>query len=56
MHSRRRNRLKKDYSSLLVRGHNRARLMRRLREVTYKEKYAEWIDSDDDEEEAYFSD
>ena len=56
VHSRRRNRLKKEYSSLLVRGHNVARLIRRLRKVSYKEKFHAWTDSDDDEEQAHFSD
>ena len=56
IHSRRRNRLAKPYASMLVRGHNRARLKRRLKDVCYKEKFAEWTDSDDDVEEAFFSD
>ena len=56
IHSRRRNRLKKNYASLLVRGHNRARLIRRLRKVSFTEKFHGWTDSDDDDEEAHFSD
>ena len=56
IHSRRRNRLKKNYASLLVRGHNRARLIRRLRKVSSTEKFHGWTDSDDDDEEAHFSD
>jgi hypothetical protein len=56
IHSRRRNRLAKPYASMLVRGHNCARLKRRLKDVCYKEKFVEWTDSDDDVEEAFFSD
>ena len=53
--SRRRNRLGKKYASLLVRAHNHARLVRRLRKISFEQKFAAWTDSDDDAEEAFFS-
>ena len=63
VHSRRRNRLKKRYASMLVRGHNVARLIRRLKSVSHSTKFYTWTnshmnshDSDDDAEEAHFSD
>ena len=55
VHSRRRNRLGKRYASLLVRGRNHARLVRRLRKISFEQKFAAWTDSDDDAEEAFFS-
>jgi hypothetical protein len=56
IHSRKRNRLKKAYTTMLVRGHNQARLIRKMKKVSFKPKCHDWTDSDDDEEEAYFSD
>ena len=50
-----RNRLGKRYASLLVRGHNHARLVRRLRKISFEQKFAAWTDNDDDVEEAFFS-
>ena len=55
VHSRRRNRLAKQYPSMLVRGHNHARLVRRLHAVDFEQKFIAWTDSDDDAEEAFFS-
>jgi hypothetical protein len=56
IHCRRRNRLGKVYASNLTCGHNQTRLIRQLNKVTYTEKFLNWTDSDDDEEEAFFSD
>jgi hypothetical protein len=56
VHCRRRNRLEKAYASNLTRGHNQARLIRRMSKVAYTQKFIEWTDSDDDEQEAFFSD
>jgi hypothetical protein len=56
IHCRRRNRLEKSYASKLTRGHNQARLIRRMSKVDYKQKYIEWTDSEDDDEAAFFSD
>lgn len=56
IHSRRRNRLKPQYASELTRGHNQARLVRKVNKVAYKvSKFHDHTDSDDDEEEAFFS-
>ena len=46
----------KSYASKLTRGHNQARLVRRMSKVGYKQKYIEWTDSEDDDEAAFFSD
>ena len=43
-------------ASKLTRGHNQARLIRRMSKVGYKQKYIEWTDSEDDDEAAFFSD
>ena len=40
---------------MLVRGHNHARLVRRLHAVDFEQKFIAWTDSDDDAEEAFFS-
>ena len=50
VHSRRRNALKKGYASMLVRGHNYARLIRRLKKVDYKPSRIAWTDSEDESE------
>jgi len=55
VHSRRRKRLEKSYASMLVRGHNLSRLKRRLKKVKHEAPIIAWSDSDDDEEEAFFS-
>ena len=56
IHSRCRNRLQPAYASELTRGHNQARLVRKINKVTYAvSKFHDHTDSDDDEEEAYFS-
>jgi len=56
VHCRRRNRLEKSYASNLTRGHNQARLIRRLSSLRHQQKFIQWSSSDDDEEEAFFSD
>ena len=45
VHSRRRNRLAKNYASMLVRGHNLSRLKRRLKKVKYEAPIIAWLDS-----------
>ena len=55
VHSRRRNRLKTEYASKLTKGHNQARLIRRVRSIGSNQKFHSWTDSDDDDEEAFFS-
>jgi hypothetical protein len=56
VHSRRRNRLKPAYASELTRGHNQARLVRKIKRVSYTvSSFHDHTDSGDDEEEAYFS-
>jgi hypothetical protein len=47
--------LEKSYASMLVRGHNLSRLKRRLKKVKHEAPIIAWSDSDDDEEEAFFS-
>jgi hypothetical protein len=44
------------YASNLTRGHNQARLIRRMNRVSYKQKFIAWTDSEENEEEAFFSD
>ena len=56
IHTRKRNRLSKNKASELTRGHNQARLIRKLRQVDHKPAMIPHTDSDDDEEEAFFSD
>ena len=56
VHTRKRNRLSKSKASELTRGHNQARLIRKLRQVEHKPAMIPHTDSDDDEEEAFFSD
>ena len=56
VHCRRRNRLDKVCASNLTRGHNQARLIRRLRQVRYTQEFIDWTDSDDESGEAFFSD
>ena len=55
VHCRRRNRLHKEYASKPTRGHNQARLIRRMSRVSYEQKFLEWTDSGDDDDEAFFS-
>ena len=56
VHTRKRNRLTKRKASELTRGHNQARLIRKLQQVEHKPAMIPHTDSDDDDEEAFFSD